>query len=202
MKYKYSICVSGSHAGEIARASADEAQHIGELIARSGHVTTTGATIGLPLYAARGAKIAGGMSIGYSPARSVVEHVRKYRLPIEDFDYINYTGMSYVGRDLYLVQSSDAVIQVGGGPGSLHEFLTALEAHKPVGILLGSQGTADLIPQLMQIFGSENQTRLIYDDSPERLVQKVISYLDAEYRELQKTLATEKKWYSDSGHAG
>ena len=99
---RFSICVSGAAAGETVKASAQLARDTGAAIARNGHVLTTGATVGLPYYAALGAKSEGGMSIGFSPAVSLREHLRKYRLPSSCFDFINFTGLNYVGRDLYL----------------------------------------------------------------------------------------------------
>lgn len=196
--YKYSICISGAAAGETVVQDAELAERLGAAIARSGHIVTSGATVGLPFYGAKGAKEAGGMSIGFSPANTVREHLRKYRLPYEYFDFINYTGMAYVGRDLYLVQSSDAVVQVGGRMGSLHEFTSALEARKPVGVLLGSHGAADLIPQLMEILEPPAHALVVYDDNPEKLVEKIVAILDKEYEDIQKTMAEGKEhWYLD-----
>ncbi|HMT55798.1 MAG TPA: hypothetical protein PKD20_02895, partial [Candidatus Saccharibacteria bacterium] len=103
----YSICVSGAAAGQSVDISCGLAYELGVAVAKSGHILTTGATVGLPLYAAKGAVDAGGKSIGFSPASSLREHVSKYRLPIGFFDYINFTGMHYIGRDIHLVQSSD-----------------------------------------------------------------------------------------------
>src|SRR5512146_155861 len=111
---KYSICVSGAASGDTVKTSAELARAVGIAIAKSGHVLTTGATVGLPYYAAMGAHGAGGMSIRFSPAVSLREHMRTYRLPSHCFNVINFTGLHYVGRDLYLVQSSDAVITIGG----------------------------------------------------------------------------------------
>lgn len=196
--YPYSICISGAAAGETVQQDSDLAYRLGAAIAKAGHVVTTGATVGLPFFGAKGAKEAGGMSIGFSPANSVREHLRKYRLPYEYFDFINYTGMAYVGRDLYLVQSSDAVVQVGGRMGSLHEFTSALEARKPVGVLLGSHGTADLIPQLMEILDPPAHALVVYDDNPEKLINKIVAILDAEYKDIQKSLKDGKEhWYMD-----
>lgn len=196
--YQYSICVSGAAAGETVQLDSDLAQRLGAAIARAGHVVTTGATVGLPFFAAKGAKEAGGMSIGFSPASSVREHLRKYRLPYEYFDFINYTGMAYVGRDLYLVQSSDAVVQIGGRMGSLHEFTSALEARKPVGVLLGSHGAADLIPQLMEMLEPPAHALVIYDDNPEKLINKMIALLDKEYADIQTSMKDGKEhWYMD-----
>jgi len=189
LKYlRYSICVSGAAAGPTVTADHEVAQRIGAEIARSGHILTTGATVGLPYFAALGAKEAHGTSIGFSPASSLREHIRKYRLPYNVFDFVNFTGMNYVGRDLYLVQSSDAVITIGGRFGSLHEFTSALEAHKPCGILLGSGGAADAIPELMKILSPPANDLVIYDNDPVRLVQKIIKVLDEKYDDVRDQL--------------
>jgi uncharacterized protein (TIGR00725 family) len=193
---KYSICVSGAAAGPTVAASARLAERAGTAIAKAGHILTTGATVGLPYYAALGATKAGGMSIGFSPASSLREHMRKYRLPRDGFDFINFTGMHYVGRDLYLIQSSDAVVTIGGRFGSLHEFTSALEDHKPCGILLGSGGTADIIPELMQRLQPPEDDLVIYDNDPERLVQKLVAVLDRKYADIQSQLANEDhEWF-------
>jgi hypothetical protein len=192
---RYSICVSGAAAGKTVQESHDKALIIGEAIAKEGHIVTTGATVGLPYYAAYGAKQAHGVSIGFSPASSLREHIRKYRLPHDVFDFINFTGLSYVGRDLYLVQSSDAVITIGGRFGSLHEFTSALEAHKPCGVLLGTGGTADLIPELMKTLEPPDGDLVIFDNDPKRLVRKVIDTLDQKYADIHEDLKHDQHWY-------
>lgn len=193
---KYSICVSGAAAGETVKHSSKLAAQVGEAVAKSGHTLTTGATVGLPYYAAHGARSAGGMSIGFSPASSLREHVRKYRLPHDCYDFINFTGLHYVGRDMYLVQSSDAVITVGGRFGSLHEFTSALEAHKPCGILTGSGGTADAIAKLMEELEPPIGNLVVYDDDPERLVKRVLEVLDQKYTDIRRQLADEdQSWF-------
>ncbi len=190
----YSICVSGAAAGETVKNDHVMAERLGVAIAQAGHTLTTGATVGLPLYAAKGAKKVGGRSIGFSPAASLREHVKKYRLPIGYYDFVSFTGMHYVGRDVFLVQSSDAVITIGGRFGSLHEFTTALESRMPCGVLLGSGGAADLIPGLMKALKAPNEHLVIFDDNPERLVAKIIALLDKEMGDLN-TKAIEHEWY-------
>lgn len=187
---KYQICVSGAHVGNTVKHSHLFAYALGAAIAKSGHTLTTGATSGLPQYAARGAKDHGGLSIGFSPAASYREHIKSYNLPTKEFDYINFTGMDYVGRDLYLVHSSDAVITVGGGMGSLHEFTTALENHKFCAVLLGSGGTADFIPTILERLASPQGAEVIYDTDPERLVKQVVEYLDKKYADLKDEIKT------------
>lgn len=193
---RYSICVSGAAAGSTVKQSYKTAEELGAAVAKAGQVLTTGATVGLPYYAAYGAKKAGGTSIGFSPAASLREHLRKYRLPYDCYDFVNFTGLHYVGRDLYLVQSSDAVITVGGRFGSLHEFTSALEAGKPCGILTGSGGTADIIHGLMQVLEPPHDELVIYDDDPERLVSRIIDLIDAKYKDIHEQLLNrDEHWF-------
>ena len=200
-RLQYSICVSGASSGRThTEASELLAERLGAAIAKKGHILTTGATVGLPYHAARGAKLQGGVSIGFSPASSLREHLRKYRLPHTYFDFINFTGLNYVGRDQYLVQSSDAVITVGGRFGSLHEFTTALEAGKPCGILTGSGGTADIIPQLMEMLEPPYHSQVIYDENPEKLVDRLVDILDIEYEDIRTQAQRDDHWFLDRDH--
>lgn len=185
---KYQICVSGAANGDTVRTSHDLAFKLGEAIAKHGQTLTTGATVGLPHYAAMGAfsvKDREGVSVGFSPASSYREHVATYKLPTVEFDYINFTGMEYVGRDVHLVRSSDAIITVGGRMGSLHELSTALESRKVCGVLLGSGGLADYVPTLLQHIEAPGAKDVIFDTDPEQLVIKVIAVLDKKYADFQ-----------------
>lgn len=185
---RYQICVSGAASGETVDRSHQLAYDLGRVIAEQGKTLTTGATVGLPHYAAMGAfsvKNRHGVSVGFSPASSFREHVAVYKLPTVEFDYINFTGMEYVGRDVHLVRSSDAIITVGGRMGSLHELSTALESRKVCGVLLGSGGLADYIPTLLKEVEAPGAKDVIYDKDPEELVKKVIKALDEKYADFQ-----------------
>ena len=181
---KYQICVSGAASGETVDSAHEKAFAIGAEIARSGKTLLTGATVGLPHFAARGFKSVAqtkGVSVGFSPASSFREHIATYRLPTAEFDYINFTGMEYVGRDVHLVRSADAVITVGGRMGSLH----ALESRKVCGILLGSGGLADYTITLLKNIWAPGAKDVIYDANPERLVARVIEALDKKYADVE-----------------
>lgn len=196
IELRFTICVSGAAEGKTLAAATDEAEKLGGEIARRGHILTTGATVGLPEAAAVGAKKAGGMVVGFSPAGSLREHLRKYRLPYEHYDFLNFTGLEYVGRDLYLIQSSDAVVTVGGRFGSLHEFTSAIEAGKPCGILVGTGGTADIIPQLMEILEPPKRTLVVYDSNSAKLVAKIEAILKEKHDDLLSEFTSDdQNWY-------
>lgn len=186
---RYQICVSGAASGDTVTASHQLAYDLGKNIAKEGKTLLTGATVGLPHYAAMGFKSVKnphhGVSVGFSPASSFREHVSTYKLPTKEFDYINFTSMEYVGRDVHLVRSSDAVLTVGGRMGSLHELATALESRKVCGVLLGSGGLADYVPTLLDNIEAPGARDVIYDTDPARLVQKVIEALDKKYGDFE-----------------
>lgn len=95
--------------------------------------------------------------------------------------------MAYVGRNVHLVRSSDALITIGGRIGSLHEFITAVESHKVVGVLLGSGGLADYIPTLINSVETKglDTKDIIFDTNPERLVKKIVKALDEKYSDFE-----------------
>lgn len=174
----YQICVSGAARGQSVEDGKDLAIATGMAIVQTRNILMTGATIGIPDYAAQGAKAVGGMSVGISPATSRVEHIKKYHLPTESYDVILYTGLNYVGRDSLLVTSSDAVISIGGRLGTLHEFTIAMEANIPIGILLGAGGVSTQIQSVMVAAGAKEGDQVFFDDKPERLVNTVVKVLN------------------------
>ena len=180
---RLTLCVSGAARGATVAQDYKLAYELGEQIAKQGHVLITGATVGLPDWAAQVAKASGGMSIGISPAVSYNEHVKKYRLPTDSYDFILYTGLRYVGRDALLVQSSDAVLSIGGRMGTVHEFATAFESHIPVGVLEDTGGTSDEFKYLMQAANlchdgiCEGKHDIYFSEDPEQLVEKVVNVI-------------------------
>jgi predicted Rossmann-fold nucleotide-binding protein len=96
---KYKICISGAaETGHCAADALEKTKELGREVVAHGAVLVTGATTGAPYWAAIGAKEAGGFVIGISPAVSEIEHVRKYKLPIDYQDIIVYTGFGYSGN--------------------------------------------------------------------------------------------------------
>lgn len=186
-KHRFTICVSGAARGLSVDKSYELAFELGKQVALHGHVLITGATVGLPDWAAQGAKSVGGMSIGVSPASSIKEHVNKYRLPTTAYDFILHSGLGYVGRDTLLVQSSDAVLSIGGRMGTVHEFAIAIESHIPVGVLKDSGGVGEEFEHLMMAAGMchdgicDTRHDVYFSEKPDVLVERVVAILEERY---------------------
>jgi len=184
----YQIAISGAAKGESVEEGSALAASMGKAIAKAGHALLSGATVGLPNYAALAYKQAGGkMSLGISPAASKVEHVLKYRLPTEAYDSILYTGLHYIGRDTLLITSSDAVISIGGRIGTLHEFTIAVESDTPIGFLQGAGGISEEIQTLLSLAHPlREQTEILFSDSPEDLIKEMTKLLDHIHKDYSK----------------
>lgn len=181
MKYeaKPKICVSGAAKTEHCAPDAfKKAEEVGRAVAKAGAVMVTGATSGIPYWAAKGAKEAGGLSIGLSPAASEKEHIKVYNLPTDYFDLIIYTGFNYSGRNLLLVRSSDASLIICGRMGTLNEFTIAFEDGKPIGVLSGTGGTLDLIDEIIDESNRKNPGGVIFDENPKTLVEKLLARIE------------------------
>ncbi|PIR69232.1 MAG: hypothetical protein COU47_03990 [Candidatus Niyogibacteria bacterium CG10_big_fil_rev_8_21_14_0_10_46_36] len=177
---KFKICVSGAaETGHCSKNALEQAKEIGKEIVRHNAILVTGATTGFPYWSAIGAKEAGGISIGLSPASSEKEHIEKYKLPVDYMDMIVYTGFDYSGRNLLLTRASDGVIVGCGRMGTLNEFTIAFEDNKPIGILEESGGSTNLIRQIIDLSHRENG-KVVYDTDPKALVEKVIELIRKE----------------------
>lgn len=182
----YQICVSGAAKGKSVLEGKELAEEVGRTLAKNGHSLMTGATIGLPNFAAESYKKAGGkMSVGISPASSKIEHVVKYRLPTAAYDTILYTGLNYVGRDSLLITSSDAVISIGGRLGTLHEFTIAMETDTPIGFLQGAGGISTEIMDILHAAGSKRSQNVVFAATGVELLAKLTKLLDYDVRKYK-----------------
>lgn len=174
------IGVMGSASGPTIRdpEAREKAHALGREIARQGCMLINGACPGLPDMAAAGAKQAGGFVFGVSPAFSESEHVDVYGSPLEHLDMVLYSGMGFMERDIVNIRSADAVVITGGGMGTLNEFTVAYEEQKPIGILTGTGGIADHIPEIMDFCNrTAPPDRILYDGDPVNLVRRLLDLL-------------------------
>jgi uncharacterized protein (TIGR00725 family) len=183
-KEVYQICISGAAKGEAVELGRKMIEDAGREIASKGHITLTGATTGLPYYAAKAAIVAGGISIGFSPAASRLSHIKKYRLPTDAYDCLLYTGFEYTGRNLFLVRSADAVLMVGGRIGTLNELTIAIEERKPVGVLLGSGGMTVEVERVLRA-AKRTRTGIIFGYDPAKLVDDLVKMIKTKNDKLK-----------------
>lgn len=178
MGYRYKIGVSGSARNNCAPGAYAHSREIGRQVALHGAMCVTGDTSGIPHSAAHGAKAAGGMTAGISPAISRQEHLRKYHLPNDEMDIIIYTGFQYSGRNLLFIRSCDAVIFICGRIGTLNEFTIAFEDKKPIGILTESGGIVDELTNILEV-SKRGHNNIVWDSDPKALVEKVLVLVKA-----------------------
>jgi len=116
------------------------ARLVGAHIGQRGGVIATDTGSGFSAWASLGSSEVQGMTIGFSPASSRYEHENHYRLSLEHVSSVVYTGFGYLGRDLLMVRSSDAVLVFLGNEKIGHEGLLAKELQKPlIVITLGKE---------------------------------------------------------------
>ena len=124
---------------------AELARAVGHAIAKRGAVLLTGGRSGVMEAASQGARDAGGLTVGVLPGAGAADSP-----PNPYVDVALYTGLGEA-RNWVNVCSSEALIAISGGFGTLSEIALALKARKPL-VLLGSwqfemEGVSPTVPR-------------------------------------------------------
>lgn len=176
MDKRYSIAIFGAdETSAYGDQVLDLARDLGRSVAKAGHVTVVNAANGFCLWAAMGAKEAGGSVLGFSPAASSQEHREVFQLPTDYCDMVVYTGFGFSGRDVVATRSVDGVMFGPGGINVLHEFAGAFQAEKITGVLEGPWDTDEVLREITE--AHKPNRHVVFDDRPEDLVQKVINLI-------------------------
>ena len=132
------IGVSGSNRGDkhLNLKILKLAEEVGSLIAEKDAVLVCGGMAGIMEAAARGAKKAGGLTLGILPRGK--DKANKY------IDIAIPTHLGY-SRNYLLVNAVDSLIAICGRWGTLNEITFSLIQGKPTIILVGTSGVADLL---------------------------------------------------------
>lgn len=175
---KYQIGVMGSAADlEYTETVAKIAEQIGKDIALSGNICVYGAekdTDSLSTIAARGAKLAGGITVGitYGKGKDIWDTKN-------NTDIIICTGMDRGGgREFVLVNSCDAIIAISGGSGTLTELAIAYQSDIPMIVIENTGGWAD---KLANTFIDTRNRRIIIGVKPENAVRVVLEEIFKKY---------------------
>ena len=102
----------------------EQAERLGRRVAEAGAVVVCGGGPGVMEAVCRGALAAGGTTVGLLPGLDRAEGSAYLTVSLP-------TGLGQ-GRNLLLVRSSDALVAVGGGFGTLSEIALALRTGTPV----------------------------------------------------------------------
>jgi uncharacterized protein (TIGR00725 family) len=111
-------------AGEADAALAVCAEEVGRGLALGGAVVVCGGLGGVMEAACRGARAAGGLTVGLLPGRERAAGNPWLSVTLP-------TGLGELRNGL-IVRACDSLIAVGGGPGTLSEIALALKTGRPV----------------------------------------------------------------------
>jgi len=125
--------------GSISSHALKVAEEIGREIAIQGGVLVCGGLDGVMEAAARGCRLAGGLTIGLLPGRDKAAANAYISVPVA-------TGLGIV-RNHLIVRTSDAIIVIAGGIGTLNEVTLAYQT-KPVVVMEGTGGWADRLREV------------------------------------------------------
>jgi len=116
--------VVGPGEGGAAAGELEAAEEIGRLLAAAGAVVVCGGLGGVMEAACRGARSAGGLTLGILPGRDRRDANRFVEVAVP-------TGLGEA-RNALVVRAADAVVAVGGAYGTLSEIALALKGGTPV----------------------------------------------------------------------
>ncbi len=186
------IGVMGGASGDMTAAALAAGELIGRAVAQAGCVLITGACPGLPLAAARGAKLGGGTVVGISPGLSLDEHVGKYRSPSEHHDVLVFTGSGLMGREVVNIRTSDIVVIIGGRSGTLGELAIAYDEGKLIGVVTGTGGISDMVEDILAKCAKNTGARVLYDPDPVRLLAELLRVYRTEHYRRPSCFCTDR----------
>jgi uncharacterized protein (TIGR00725 family) len=145
------------------------AYDIGQEVAKSGSVLISGGLGGVMKGACRGARDAGGLTIGIIPQNDP-------SFANEFCDVVIPSGLG-LARDFLTALSADGVIVVGGGSGTLSELCAAYMHKKPIAALKNSGGIAS--QYVDQYLDHRQNVKIVGVSTPQEAVKYILSQITA-----------------------
>ncbi len=191
IKYKIGVMEKAGRSKTLSEKLVKTAKVVGEEIARQGCVLVTGACMGVPDVAAKVALDKGGLVLGFSPAKSLKEHVEppfSYPYPSQNMELI-FTNLDKIGRNVLSIIECDGIICIGGGMETLNEFSIAAHEGKVIGVLEGFWGLIEkILPEIENQVSEKSGAVLIKDRNPKRLVRRVIQEVEKRRKKIRKEI--------------
>jgi len=185
MKFKIGVYGSAVNENESTNQLAKE---LGQVLGDHDVIIITGACSGIPYLTAFEAAKRGKEVWGFSAELNLENQKKAY----PDDDSSIYSKLFYIPpefpfsdqqevcrryRNVTSTATVDAGIIVAGRWGTLNEYTNLYDMEKVVGILTGSGGVADEILNLNQKIYKPSKASIIYNNSPEKLVEEVVKNL-------------------------
>lgn len=145
------------------------AYEVGRSVASAGAVLVCGGLGGVMESACRGAKEAGGTTVGIIP-QDDFSHANKF------CDIVICTGIGFA-RDFVVASSADGIIAIGGGVGTLIEMSVGYMTKKTVVAIEGSGGVAETYGG--KYLDERNRIKILTAPDAERAVETIVKINNA-----------------------
>lgn len=156
--------------GPISKELYQLAYEVGKEIGKQGAILFSGGRDGVMEAVSRGAKTGGAITVGILPGDSISEGNEYLDVPIT-------TGLSFDYRSNILIHSSDVIIMLGGGNGTLGELSMSYLNRKPAVVLENSGGWAERIREFVydgHYLDRRANIRIEYALTPREAVLKAV----------------------------
>ena len=120
--------------------------------------------------ASKGAKDAGGITVGILPSLDKKEANEYIDIPIT-------TGLGIGMRSELMIQTVDCIVMIGGKNGTLKELSAAYMNKKPIVIIRGSEGVADSIEKILfegKYLDERENVNILFADSPKEAIELLV----------------------------
>ncbi|MBV9229978.1 MAG: hypothetical protein JOZ18_11745 [Chloroflexi bacterium] len=198
MSYKIGVYGSNISEGEKAVALGKE---MGKALARHDCIVITGGCSGMPYVVAHEAAQYGAEVWGFTPELDAEGQKRAY--PYDDitiYKRLIYVPQNY--KELFITAPAsddldlggrlkyrnaistincDAGIIISGGWGTLNEFTNLIYDGKPIGVLSGTGGLADELPNWFPRLRKKSASVVCFESDPEQLVGAILATLTSSY---------------------
>lgn len=185
---KYKIGIFGSNAKELSTNVINKACQIGKELAKFNVVVITGASSGLPYYAANAAAKNAVEVFGYSPMldsnqqkefapKDDISIYKKLIFIPKNFEFASDIQVCKKYRNVISTANCDAGIIISGRWGTMNEFTNLYDMGKVIGVLTNTGGIADELSKLNQKIYKTSEAKVLSSSSPKELVEKVIKAL-------------------------
>ncbi len=169
MTKKIQILIIGHNTNGCTEEHSKMAYDTGSEVAKTGHVLVTGGLGGVMEAACHGARDSNGLTVGIIP-QSDASMANQY------CDIVIPTGIGLT-RDFLTALSSDGIIIIGGGSGTLSEICAAYMHKKPMVSIRNMGGVnAQFIDNYLD---HRENIKIIGVDTPKEAVDKILELITA-----------------------